>query len=59
MYVSSCEQLSTWLADLGVPASPVQNLSIQQVVPNLVVEGPIADLDKQVHDLHRRFYSTS
>ncbi|SQH75451.1 CMP/dCMP deaminase zinc-binding protein [Shewanella benthica] len=59
VYVSSCEQLSTWLADLGVPASPVQNLSIQQVVPNLVVEGPIADLDKQVHDLHRRFYSTS
>ncbi|MCJ8305413.1 nucleoside deaminase [Shewanella sp.] len=56
VYVSSCEQLSTWLADLGVPASPVQNLSIQQVVPNLVVEGPIADLDKQVHDLHRRFY---
>ncbi|MBE7214715.1 nucleoside deaminase [Shewanella benthica] len=56
VYVSSCEQLSTWLADLGVPASPVQNLSIQQVVPNLVVEGPIANLDKQVHDLHRRFY---
>ncbi|MEM9006566.1 MAG: nucleoside deaminase [Cyanobacteria bacterium P01_F01_bin.86] len=59
VYVSSSEQLSAWLADLGVPAPPVRTLPIQAVVPDLVVEGPIPGLAEQVHDLHRRFHSPS
>lgn len=57
VYVSSSKQLSVWLADLGVPASPVRTLPIQEVVPDLVVEGPIPSLAEQVHELHRRFRS--
>ena len=56
VYVSSSEQLVTWLAELGVPAPPVRPLPIQEIVPGLVVEGPVPDLTEQVHDLHRRFY---
>lgn len=59
VYVSSSEQLATWLTDLGVPAPPVRTLPIREVVPNVVVDGPVPDLVEQVHDLHRRFHSSS
>jgi len=57
VYASSSEQLATWLTELGVPAPPVRSLPIREIVPDLVVEGPCAELAEQVHDLHRRFYS--
>ncbi|BBL33922.1 tRNA-specific adenosine deaminase [Nitrosomonas stercoris] len=56
VYVSSAAQLTAWLTELGVPASPVRALPIQEIVPGLVVEGPFPDLAEQVHELHRRFY---
>src|SRR5215212_8974275 len=40
VYASSSEQLSGWLAELGVPAPPVRTLPIREVVPGAVVEGP-------------------
>lgn len=57
VFASSSEQLSAWLADLGVPASRVRALPIREVVPDLVVEGPVAELAEQVHELHRRFFN--
>jgi tRNA(Arg) A34 adenosine deaminase TadA len=54
-YVSSSEQLVAWLAELGVPPSPVIPLAINQVAPGLVVQGPVPGLDEQVRELHRRF----
>lgn len=54
VYASSSEQLSDWLADLGVGPPPVATLPIQQVVPGLKVEGPIPKLDECVHVLHQR-----
>lgn len=59
VYGSSCEQLAAWLADLGVPASPVRALPIREIVPDLVVEGPYPDIAEQVHELHRRLHSSS
>lgn len=58
VYASSSTQLSDWLAEFGAAASPVRSLPIQEIVPSLVVEGPVADLAEQVKDLHRRFYSS-
>jgi tRNA(Arg) A34 adenosine deaminase TadA len=55
VYVSSSEQLIAWLAELGVPPSPVIPLAINQVAPGLVVQGPVPGLDEQVRELHRRF----
>ncbi|MGY4952268.1 nucleoside deaminase [Streptomyces nigrescens] len=59
VYVSSSEQLASWLAELKVPAPPVRTLSIRDIVPDLVVEGPVPGLAEQVHDLHRRFHRAS
>ena len=48
VYASSSEQLVSWLAEPGVPAPPVRTLPIREVVPDLVVEGPIPGLAEQV-----------
>lgn len=56
VYASSSAQLSDWLAEFGAPASPIRSLPIQEIVPELRVEGPVADLAEQVKDLHRRLY---
>ena len=58
VYASSSAQLADWLTEFGASAPPIQILPIQKLVPNLPVEGPIADLDEQVKDLHRRFYTS-
>ena len=55
VYVSSSEQLTAWLADLGVPASPVRALPVGEVAPGLLVQGPVPGLDEQVRELHHRF----
>jgi tRNA(Arg) A34 adenosine deaminase TadA len=57
VYVSSTEQMVGWLAELGVSASLVQPLAINEVAPGLVVQGPVPGLDEQVHELHRQFRS--
>ena len=59
VYVSSSEQLTAWLTDLGVPAPPVRALPIREVVPNVEVDGPVPSLVEQVHDLHRRFHRSA
>ena len=57
VYATSSQQMGIWLAELGVSPAPVRRLPITQVVPDLVVAGPIPDLAEQVRDLHRRFRS--
>ena len=55
VYVSSSRQLTAWLAELGVPDSPVRALPVGDVAPGLLVQGPVPGLDEQVRELHRRF----
>ncbi len=57
VYATSSEQKAVWLAELGVSPAPVLPLAITQVVPDLVVAGPVPGLAEQVRDLHRRFRS--
>lgn len=56
VYASSAEQLVGWLAELGVAPPAVAPLPIRQVVPGLEVEGPVAELDERVHELHKRLH---
>jgi tRNA(Arg) A34 adenosine deaminase TadA len=56
VYAASSEQFVAWLAELEVPAGPVRPLSISEVVPGALVEGPVADLAEEVHELVRRFH---
>ncbi|TKJ20642.1 nucleoside deaminase [Blastococcus sp. CCUG 61487] len=55
VYASSAAQTSRWYAELGAPPAPVRPLPIQEVVPGVVVEGPVPGLDDEVRELHRRF----
>lgn len=56
VYASSSEQLSQWLSEMGVPASRVRSLSIQEVIRDTVIDGPVPELSEQVKELHRQFH---
>jgi len=57
VYASSSKQLAQWLKDMGVTStSRVRNLTIQEVIKDTPVEGPVPELAEQVHLLHRQFH---
>lgn len=57
VYVSSSKQLDEWMQEMGVKSSsPIHSLSIQEVAPDVPVEGPIAGLDEEVKALQRRAF---
>lgn len=57
VYISSSKQLGEWMDEMGVTStSPINSLSIQEVAPNVPVEGPIAGLDEEVKALQRRSF---
>ena len=43
-----------WSAELGAGAPRVRRLAINEVVPGVAVEGPVAELAEQVRELQRR-----
>lgn len=57
VYISSSQQLASWLAELGVAPAPVNAIAIQDIVPEAEVQGPVLELADQVHELHRRFHT--
>lgn len=57
VYASSSQQLAGWLAEWGAPPSRVRPLPIQEIVPGLVVEGPVPELAEQIRDLYRRSWA--
>ena len=59
VYAVSSRQLGGWLQELGVAPGPVRPLPIQEVAPNVIVEGPVAELADEVRELHRRFHAAS
>lgn len=59
VYAASSEQLAAWLGEMGVQAPPVRMLSIREVVPGAVVEGPVPELAEEVRGLHRRFHGAA
>lgn len=55
VYVSSAKQLGEWMAEMGVESPlAINSLSIQQVAPNVRVEGPVKGLDEEVKALQER-----
>lgn len=54
VYALSSAQLAEWRAELGGSPSPVANLPINAIAPNLPVEGPEPSLEARLRDLHRR-----
>ena len=57
IYVSSSKQLDEWMQEMGVKSSsPINSLSIQEVAPNIPVQGPIAGLDAEVKALQQHAF---
>lgn len=56
VYVSSSAQLTSWLAELELPQPPVRPLPVQEIVPDVVVEGPVPELVEEVRRLQHRFH---
>ncbi|MFG2088105.1 MULTISPECIES: nucleoside deaminase [unclassified Spirillospora] len=54
VYVLSSAQLTAWRTELGVPPGPVTSFPIQEVVPGIRVDGPVAALESAMRDLHVR-----
>ena len=59
VYASSSGQLAAWLAELGVPPPPVRPLPAPEVVPGVMVQGPVPELAEQVRELHRRYHAAA
>ncbi|WP_323011345.1 nucleoside deaminase [Castellaniella sp.] len=57
VYAASSQQLVAWLQELGVPSPPVRPLSIQEVVPEVEVEGPAPSLADPIYQLHKRLHA--
>ncbi|TDD28597.1 nucleoside deaminase [Actinomadura sp. KC06] len=57
VYVHSSAQLGAWRAELGVEPGPVAAIPVQEVVPGLPVDGPVASLEAAMRDLHTRAVS--
>lgn len=56
VYASSSAQFAQWLNEMGIPASRVRNLAIQEVIRDTTVDGPVPELAEQVKELHRKYY---
>ncbi len=56
VYASSSIQLAGWLQEMGVPAARVRSLSIQEVIRDIEVDGPVPRLAEQVRQLHRQLH---
>ena len=58
VYLSSAEQLTQWLHELGAPPSPVQMVPIQTVVSGVEVAGPgSGELLQAIKDLQVAYHT--
>lgn len=56
VYASSSDQLAKWSSELGLAPSPVKTLAIEDVVTDVVVDGPVAELAEEVRALHYQLH---
>lgn len=56
VYICSAKQFATWCDEWGVPPAPVKALSINEVAPDITVQGPVLELMEQVKALHKRYF---
>jgi tRNA(Arg) A34 adenosine deaminase TadA len=54
VYASSSQQLADWLDGMGVMASNVRRISIEEVIRDVAIDGPVPELAEKVRLLHAR-----
>lgn len=52
VYASSSAQLQEWQKDMETEPSPIENLSIQEIIKDAEVDGPDEELAEEVRKLH-------
>ena len=57
VYACSSEQLAQWLKDMEAPQSRVRSLPIQSIIHDTTTEGPVPELEEQVHRLHFLYHT--
>ncbi|BAT58496.1 guanine deaminase [Variibacter gotjawalensis] len=56
VYVASSAQHRGWLAEWGIQPGPVKAIPIQDVAPNVPVEGPVTELTDTIRAVHKRYF---
>jgi tRNA(Arg) A34 adenosine deaminase TadA len=60
VYAVSSRQFNQWRKEMGsTRESPVRPLPIQEIAPFVKVEGPVPEVEAEVHELHRRAFAKS
>lgn len=54
VYAVSSEQLTGWRAEWGLPPSAVVPLPVHAIAPGVAVDGPAAELEDEMRELHHR-----
>ena len=57
VYASSTKQLVQWMSEMEVPPSRVRNLSIEEVIKDTIVDGPVPELAEQIRELHQQLHT--
>ena len=52
VYAASTAQFTSWRAELGAQPGRVRPLTIQEVIENTVVDGPVEEFAERINALH-------
>lgn len=57
VYLSSGEQLNTWLKEFGAPPSPIKFIPSEEIIRNTEIKGPAkGPLLKEIKNLHKEYH---
>jgi tRNA(Arg) A34 adenosine deaminase TadA len=59
VYAVSTEQLGGWLTGWGIASGPVRALAVQEIAPDVPVDGPAPELEDEVRALHARLHGVT
>lgn len=57
VYASSSKQFREWCKEFNVSSGPIYNLSIEEVIRDPQVDGPVEEFAKEIKELHRQYFS--
>ena len=56
VYAASSKQLASWLKEFGAPKSRVKTISIEDVINDTIVVGPVKEFEETLKSYHRENY---
>ena len=59
VYATSTAQLLTWLDEFGAAPLAITPSRIEQIVPGIEVDGPVAEFSDAVRELHRQRHASA